>query len=176
MLSLTFVFWMYVVLFAVIGAMRGWAKELLVSFAVILALFIITIVERFVPFVRDTLSGESLFWVKSGLLMGLVFFGYQTPNLRRFAESNKFARERLQDVMLGLFLGGINGYLVVGTLWFFLNEASYPFTSIQPPLPTDPMGAAALKLIPFLPPSWLGAPGIYFAVGIAFVFVMVVFL
>ncbi len=32
MVSLAFVFWMYVVLFAIIGGMRGWAKEILVSF------------------------------------------------------------------------------------------------------------------------------------------------
>ena len=38
MMSIVYVFWMYVILFAVIGAMRGWAKELLVSFSVILAL------------------------------------------------------------------------------------------------------------------------------------------
>jgi len=31
MMSIIYVFWMYVLLFAVIGGMRGWAKELLVS-------------------------------------------------------------------------------------------------------------------------------------------------
>ena len=31
MVSLVVVFWMYVILFAIIGAMRGWARELLVS-------------------------------------------------------------------------------------------------------------------------------------------------
>ena len=35
MMSLTFVFWLFVVLFAMIGAMRGWARELIVTFAVI---------------------------------------------------------------------------------------------------------------------------------------------
>jgi hypothetical protein len=38
MMSIIYVFWMYVVLFAIIGWMRGWAKELLVSFSVILSL------------------------------------------------------------------------------------------------------------------------------------------
>ncbi len=51
MISLDVIFWMFVVLFAIIGLMRGWAKELLVTFAVILALFIITVLENYVPFV-----------------------------------------------------------------------------------------------------------------------------
>ena len=38
MMSIVYIFWMYVILFAVIGAMRGWAKELLVAFSVITAL------------------------------------------------------------------------------------------------------------------------------------------
>ncbi len=37
MVSLIVIFWMYVILFAIIGGMRGWAKELLVTFSVILA-------------------------------------------------------------------------------------------------------------------------------------------
>ena len=38
MVTLNFLFWMFVILFGVIGAMRGWAKELLVTFSAILAL------------------------------------------------------------------------------------------------------------------------------------------
>ncbi len=176
MLSLSFVFWMFIAIFALIGAMRGWAKELLVTFSVVLALFIITVLQRFIPFIRDTLTDSSRFWVEAGILLALVFFGYQTPNIARLAASNRFVREHVQDILLGAFLGAINGYLVVGTLWYFLDEASYPFTYITPPMPTDPLGAEALKIIPMLPPVWLDAPVIYFAVGIAFIFVLVVFI
>ena len=38
MMSIVILFWMFVILFAIVGWMRGWAKELLVSFSVILAL------------------------------------------------------------------------------------------------------------------------------------------
>ena len=34
MISIVYVFWMYVLLFAVIGLLRGWAKELLVGFKI----------------------------------------------------------------------------------------------------------------------------------------------
>ncbi len=59
MVSLIVVFWMYVILFAIIGAMRGWARELLVAFSVILALFIISVLENFVPFIRNILASNA---------------------------------------------------------------------------------------------------------------------
>jgi uncharacterized membrane protein required for colicin V production len=176
MLSLSFVFWMYIALFAVIGAMRGWAKELLVACAVILGIFVVSVLEKFIPFVRDTLVGETRFWVRAGIVVLLVFFGYQSPRLPRISESARLIRETLQDSLLGLFLGAVNGYLIFGTIWSFLNDANYPFPYISAPQPGDPFGEAALKLIPLLPPAWLGAPLIYFAVALSFVFVLVVFL
>ncbi len=71
---------MYVILFAIVGWMRGWAKELLVSFQ------------------RDPGTGTqssscadtfrssqdlpetdvSLFWIETIILLVLVYFGYQT--------------------------------------------------------------------------------------------------
>ncbi len=178
MVSLTFVFWMYVVLFSIIGAMRGWVKELLVSFSVILALTFITLLQNYIPILRDVLPKEStaLFWTRTIILVVLVFFGYQTPNLPRFA--GKFTRERLQDALLGIFLGGINGYLIAGTLWFFMFEAHYPFAMITDPAKTGipQIIEAANKIIPILPPRFLGVPAIYFAVVLSFVFVLVVFI
>lgn len=176
MVSLTFVFWMYVVLFSVIGAMRGWAKELLVSFSVILALTFVTLLERYVPFVQNLRQADTtaLFWLRSIILGLLVFFGYQSPNIARFAP--KMTREKLQDILLGIFLGCINGYLVMGTLWYYLHDAGYPFPAITAPVEGTPAGSAALNLIRYMPPRLLGVPAIYFAVVLAFVFVLVVFI
>lgn len=175
MVTLTFIFWMYVVVFSVIGTMRGWAKELLVSFAVILSLALSRLIERYLPVV-NTLGVDSvaLFWIRTIILLVLVFFGYQTIALPRLA--GKAAREHLQDALLGIFLGAINGYLVVGTLWFYLHQANYPFEYIVPPIQGTPMGDAALEMIQAMPPRLLGEPGIYFAVILSFIFVMVVFI
>ncbi len=84
MLSLTVLFWMFVILFAVIGMMRGWAKEILVSFSVILAIFIVVVMEK-VPFVTNAISGAADFWFRFIVVLVLVFFGYQSPNLPRLA-------------------------------------------------------------------------------------------
>jgi uncharacterized membrane protein required for colicin V production len=178
MVSLVFVFWIFVVLFGIIGGMRGWAKELLVTFSVILALTFITLLDSYVGFYKNIkLDDPKLyFWLTAGIIGVLVFFGYQTPNIARFAP--KMVREKFQDMLLGAFIGLLNGYLIVGSLWFFMYKAQYPFPSI-----TNPENAsipqvveAAKKLLPFLPPRWLGVPGIYFAVVLAFIFVIVVFI
>lgn len=176
MVSLTVVFWMYVILFAIIGAMRGWAKELLVSFAVILSLTFSTLLMNYVIFLRDTLPDNSpvLFWLRSITLVVLVAFGYQTPNIARFAP--KMTRERLQDTLLGIFLGALNGYLIAGTIWFYLYQAEYPFPIISAPQQGTPLGDMAINLLRYMPPNILGIPAIYFAVVIAFIFVLVVFI
>ncbi len=175
MISLVFTFWMFVVLFGIIGLMRGWAKELLVVFSVILALAFNRLLERYVPVV-NTLPPDSqaLFWIRSIIVIVLVFFGYQTVALPRFA--GKAAREKLQDSLLGFVLGALNGYLVVGTLWFYLHQANYPFSYIEAPNPATELGRAALNLIESMPPRLLGEPAIYFAVMLAFIFVLVVFI
>ena len=178
MITMTFVFWSFVTLFSIIGAMRGWAKELLVSFSVVLAIFIITVLERFVPFVSVTLNQGDLifrFWVRSVIVILFAFFGYQTPNLPGIGGA-RFARERLQDTLLGLFLGAVNGYLIIGTIWYFLDQSQYPFPFIFPPDPASEIGQSIQEMIDFLPPSGLGVPAVYFAVAIAFAFVVVVFI
>ncbi len=85
-----------------IGSMRGWAKELLVAFSVILAIFIVSILESLVPNLMDTITkagAQAYFWVRALLLTFLVFFGYQTPNIPKLGGA-RFARERLQDIGL----------------------------------------------------------------------------
>jgi uncharacterized membrane protein required for colicin V production len=176
MVSLIIVFWMYVILFSIIGGIRGWAKELMVSFSVILALTFITLLSNYVPFIRDVLAKDNpalFFWLRAIIVGLLVFFGYQTPNVSRFAA--KMSREKLQDAILGVFLGGLNGYLIAGTIWFYMAVASYPFPQIAA-APTGDIAKISEAMLHYMPPKLLGTPGIYFAVVISFIFVIVVFI
>ena len=176
MISLNFTFWMFVILFGLIGMMRGWAKELLVSFSMILALAFSRLLERYVPVIKDLAQDSpSLFWVRLVLIITLVFFGYQTVGLPRF--SGKLNREKLQDSLLGFVLGALNGFLIFGSIWFFMDAAKYPFSAfITAPDANSEMGKAAINLLPTLPPHLLGEPAIYFAVMLCFIFVLVVFI
>jgi len=175
MMSIIYVFWMYVVLFAIIGAMRGWVKELMVVFSVVLALTTNHVLKKYIPIVSSLPdNGTSLFWIRTMVLVTLVFFGYQTViSIQRLAA--RATRERLQDTLFGIFIGAINGYLIAGTILFYLNQANYPFPEVVSP-PTGNVLDSVNIMMNWMPPHLLGEPGIYFAVLICFIFVIVVFI
>lgn len=175
MMSLVYVFWMYVILFAVIGALRGWVKELLVVFSVVLALTTNHVLKKYIPIVSGLPNeSTSLFWIRSLVLITLVYFGYQTVvSIQRLAA--RAVRERLQDTLFGMFVGAINGYLIAGTILFYMHEAKYPFPEIIS-APTGSVLESVQTMMNWMPPHLLGEPGIYFAVLICFIFVIVVFI
>src|SRR6266540_2785097 len=176
MMSIVYLFWMFVILFALIGGMRGWAKELLVSFSVILALALNHVLRRYIPIAQSLPENDiALFWIRTLILLVLVFFGYQTvvaiPHL-----ASRATRERLQDTLFGIILGGINGYLIAGTILFYMHVADYPFHNVVSK-PADPALLQTVnQMMLYMPPQLLGEPGIYFAIILAFVFVLVVYI
>ena len=121
------VFGSLLILFALIGSLRGWAKELIVSFSVFLALFVEHVLLTFVSPLRalfNNLNSESQFYTRSILFIIIAVFGYASPAIAKQLGS-RVARERLQDILLGFFIGALNGFLVVGTLFSFLDMAYY---------------------------------------------------
>ena len=179
MISLNVLLIFFIILFAVIGAMRGWSKELLVSSAVLLTIFILTIFEKYIPIYKNniaTQSASTLLWVRLALLGGLVMFAYQTPNIPRLSTSDRFMRHYLQDGILGLVFGALNGYLIFGTIWYYLHAAGYPFEDfIIAPEAGSTLEQTFTEIIRILPPSLMDGPIIYFAVAIAFVFILMAF-
>ena len=165
-----------VLFFCIVGALRGWAKELLVTFSVILARFVELVLVSYVPVVSDTLARtittepKSWFYLRLGIFITFVFFGYATTTISA-ALGIKTRKDKLQDTLLGLFLGGINGFLVVGMVWGFLNQLGYNIIwGIT--APTE----KATALISYLPLTWLDGPELFIAVAVSFAFVLIVFI
>ncbi len=179
MVSLIVVFGMFILMFGIIGAMRGWAKELLVTSAVILGLFLNAILENYVPPYRTALflqPDRTQLIVRGAMIVLLAFFGYQTPALR--ALQPKVRRERIEELLLGLVLGLLNGYLLIGSLWYHLHQVDYLPESdliIWPPPGMPELVEQVNTIVAYLPPSLLPIPQLYFAVGVVFVFIIVVF-
>jgi uncharacterized membrane protein required for colicin V production len=176
MMSLEVIFWMFVIIFAVIGGLRGWAKEILVSFSVILALAINQLLRKYVPLVANMPENDkNLFWLREIILGTMVFFGYQTVlSVPRFA--SRAAREKLQDSLFGGFLGAINGWLIAGSAIYYYVVAGYPFPNVIA-APTDPtMTNTINQMMTYMPPAVFGEPLIYFMVMLAFVFVLIVYI
>lgn len=197
MMSIWVVFWMLVFVFGIIGAFRGWVKELLVIFSVILALFLLYISEKYLGFVSpfaETLEGvgpdvafdtlnEDLqntlqvqFWMRSIIVVFLSVFGYQTPKLS-FIES-KAGREQVQDILFGAILGAVSGFLIVGSIWYYMHQAHYLFSpNIAMPVRGSELGDKALNAIQYLPPAIFSSELVLLAIiGISFLFVLVVFI
>ncbi len=169
MIALSTLFWIFVIIFALVGAMRGWSKEMLVTFSLVLAIFVITVMLQFVPFM-DAYMGEGgesrQFTVRAVILVLFTFFGYQSPRLQRI--SDVLTKDRFRDSALGFIVGALNGYFLMGSLLYYLHEFNYPFSFV-----TAPANDLTAFLV-YMPPAWLGVPAIYFAVAVAFTFVVIV--
>ena len=180
MIQISTVFWMFVVFFAFLGFVRGWAREILVSSSVILAFFVIYVFETYIPVVSAFFAQYQIpnsevmpiqqFWFRTTILIILIFFGYETPSIPRIA-GPRFKRDNFRDSALGFVLGAVNGYLIIGTLWAFLDQAGYPYDFVVLPL-----SQTSLDMISKLPSSWLlQIPHILIAVILVFFFIIAVF-
>ncbi|HLF01916.1 MAG TPA: CvpA family protein [Anaerolineales bacterium] len=173
MMSLSSVFWLLLIITGIIGGSRGWAREILVLFSLILAMCITSLLQQFLPEVDALLRGTDprfQFYARATLFMLMAFFGYESPAISS-ALAGKGKREKLQDILLGFFIGVLNGYLLVGSLWHYMSEVGYPIPGIIPP--TDP---SVLNYLNVMPQDIVGVPVIYFVTVASFVFVLVVFL
>ena len=172
--NLVYIFWLYVIAFAVIGGIRGWSKELLVSFSVLLALALNHVIRRYIPIAAALPETDVyIFWVRTLVLIILVFVGYQTvitiPHLAAPAH------ERLHDTYLGAILGALNGYLIAGTILYYMHVADYPFQDFIS-RPQDPALLQTVNhMMLYMPPQLLGEPGIYFAVILSLIFVIIIY-
>ncbi len=188
MVPLNTVFWGMVFFFGMIGAMRGWAKEIMVTFGILLALFVQQVVGQYVlgpqnpylPMLLDAppdilapaVYDKTQFTICTIVLFVLTFFGYAGPTLAGRVGAS-MARERLQDGLLGFFIGLLNGYMLFGTLWFYMDKNQYAFGGIIPPVDGSTAWTVARN---YLLPLWLTAPILFVAIALALIFIIIVFI
>lgn len=179
MVGLNVLLWVFIALFGIIGYARGYKRELLVTSSVILTLYMITILEAYVPFIRDTLVPNpqgSIFWMRLAIFGFLIFFGYQTPTIPRVNQNERFHIRNPQDAIIGLVVGALNGYLLFGTFWYYLDVSGYPIPFISSPELIAVAGESFKQIINLMPPAVLAAPAIYFVVALALTMVLIVFI
>jgi len=174
MVAIQAVFWVFVAFFAIIGAMRGWAKEVVAAAGIILALFAINLLgptlEGFFP---EAATAAQRFGTKTAIFLAIVFFSYQGPTLVAAVTKEKLAakaRAKLQDTLLGVVVGIVNGYLIAGTVWFFLQEQGYPFPSL---IEGPPDGWESIMLAQKYLPLIVLKPWLSYLVIVFFLFVIV---
>jgi hypothetical protein len=154
MIQLSTFLWGMVLLFALIGFSRGWTKEVIALTGIVLALFTL---EQFKGVFLSPLTAGAepaqQFYLYGGILLIITFFAYQTPERfeKKTARSQKM-REGVQESLLGGLIGAFNGYLVFGSLWFYMRELSYP---LAPYIPAPFAGTASAAMQNQLPLDWL---------------------
>jgi uncharacterized membrane protein required for colicin V production len=187
MISLFWLFWIFIALFALVGTLRGWSKEVIAMAGLILSLF--TIRQFGWPIVRLLGGGSEVtqeamvqqLIVLALIHLGIGFFSYQGVYLVRNRLSG---RERLQERLLGMGVGAVNGYFLVGALWSFLEFQVTPDGFLRlpqgiqyafAPNVTRQLSFTPIEdfLINHLPLPWLG-PYLPILVVVIFLFVIIV--
>jgi hypothetical protein len=169
---------MMAIFFAIIGFLRGWNKEIVATAGIVLGLFALF---QFDTILRGTLlanvSRDQVFFVQTGIFVAIVFFAYQTRSImgEDIARARE-GRDNLQESVLGALLGALNGYLIWGSIWYFMDINEYPLAPyVIAPAPGSP-SATTQQILPLVLLG--GGPGgngdlLAVAVIILFVFVLI---
>lgn len=194
MLSLSALFWIAVGAFALVGALRGWAREVVATSGLVLALFIVNqfgfvllnrVGQTAAALGNPALAQRPQFYLYTAFLLFLAFFSYQSPRLSGSIGARLRPRDTVQDKLLGAIVGGINGYLIAGAIWSFLeyqHTGAGQWTQLAAgvPYPFDPalivrpaIGSTAAGLVTDMPMPLL-APYLPYLMVIMFLFVIIV--
>lgn len=178
MMQLNALLWMMSFIFAYIGFTRGWNKEVIATSGIILGLFAL---HQFDDLLRGTLlvtvPPDQIFLVQSILFGLIVFFAYQTRALigsDAARARGDDGRDQLQTNILGGIVGFLNGYLIWGTLWYFMHINDYPMSPyIRSPLPGSPSEGAIEQLPLFVLAGGPAGDGDLLAIAVIFLFLIV---
>jgi uncharacterized membrane protein required for colicin V production len=153
-------FLVLLLVFALVGVVRGHARELGVTTMLLIALFVLEFFsERYQPFLNHVLGivvdPEAVdplqAWLYVFVLVLIAFISYQGQTLT-FPGGGK-------KLFFDLGVGLLNGYLLAGSIWYYLHRAGWPGLPICPPY--SEFYQAVVQL---LPPAVFGWP--YF-IGLA---------
>jgi uncharacterized membrane protein required for colicin V production len=153
-----------VFVFALIGLARGFLRELGVTTIIMFLLFFLS---RFEPYLTRGLSrvmavtnrvdaasttGLLKCWFFTAVIIGTAFISYQGETLAFGGQPPR----GYQGIILGLLTGLLNGYLIVGSIWFYMDRYEYPMQWLG--VQANELSGFAESMTSFLPISFLGQP------------------
>jgi hypothetical protein len=146
MIGLVTTLWIMIAFFAVVEMQRGWTRAVIASSGLVLSLFAI---NQFAPFLFGALGhfDESLsetiwrrqIFMLAAIHLTIAFFSYAGPAFSGKLSGRLGIRDNIQDKLLAILVGVVNGYLTIGTLiafleyrltrdgWVATTPAPYPF-------------------------------------------------
>ncbi len=149
MIELSAVLIMLSIFFGVIGFLRGWNKELIAMAGIILGLFALFQFDNLLRgVILRGVALDQVFLIQAGLFIVIVFFAYQTRALS--GGDRREGRSNFQEGVLGGIVGAVNGYLIWGSIWYFMDINNYPLSpSVVAPSPGSPSDQA-LQWLPLV--------------------------
>jgi hypothetical protein len=140
--------WILAAFGAVIGFLRGWNRELIAMMGILLSSVVLLQLDSIL---RGTIlsffAKEHIFVIQLILFITVVYNAYTT---KRFEPSSGRGNPTIQSSVLGVFAGAINGYLVGGAIWYFMDINEYPFSPlVLAPTPNSP-SAEAIGMMPLI--------------------------
>jgi uncharacterized membrane protein required for colicin V production len=155
MIQLSVFMWLMALLFGYIGFMRGWSKEMISSAGIILGLFALFQFNDLITELLITVPPEQAFLLRAIAFAVVVFFAYQTRALigEDAKKSKSDGRDKLQASVLGAIIGFVNGYLIWGSLWYFMHITNYP---LAPYISAPLAGTYSAEFVTSLPLYLLG--------------------
>ena len=191
MINIATMFWLSVTFFAVIGTMRGWTKEVIATSGLILALFTINQFGGYImgfvggsgdPVVDTVQVRRQIFYIFSTITWIIAFFSYQGPALAGGKVAARLRiRDSFQDKFMGLVVGSINGYLLMGASLSYLEymlESAGNWVRLPNGVPY-PFPAETITRVDILPlmnllPMPILAPYLPILLVVVFLFVIIV--
>ncbi len=158
------VFAILVFVFALIGLGRGFLKELGTTTVMMILLFFMSRFDVYldrglvkgITTVDATVTSDQVALVECTVLvfvvMAVAFLSYHGETL---AFSGELPRG-VQSVVLGLMTGGLNGYLIAGSVWYYMDKFSYPIGLLG--FTRENISLVAAQIVDFLPLNFLAQP------------------
>jgi hypothetical protein len=145
MIELYSLMWVIAAFAAVIGYLRGWNREIVVTAGCVLAMFLLF---QFDSLIRGTLLAsaprEQTFFIQAGIFLLIVYASYQGRGFTARARTGNISG------LLGALVGFFNGYLIGGTLWYFLDINEYPLNPLITAPALNSPTAQSLATIPLV--------------------------
>ncbi len=178
MIQLSTLLWGFALIFGMIGYMRGLPKELISTAGIILALFALFQFDNALRGIfLANVPGIQKFVVQTLLFAGITFFAYQTRAIGKRLNVNDGGRDNLQSTTLGALVGFLNGYMIFGSIWYFMHINDYPLRPfIDAPLAGSPSAGTISALPLYVLAGGPGGDGSLLSLVVIVLFVIVLIL
>lgn len=147
MIEISMFMWLLAVFFAVIGFLRGWQREFTATAGIVLAMFALFQFDAFLRTIFFAFTAQQLFLAQFLAFIVMVFLVYQAKEIGGGGVRDD---DDFQDGFIGALAGLLNGYLVGGAIWYFLDITEYPFEQFVTAPGINSPSAQSLGLMPMV--------------------------